>query len=430
MSGPMTIQSIMAVISPHVNNALRNATSLPSKSVGHFKKSERKPSNAKGYRVRQLVDTNTQYGAPPDGGNYITGGGYRYVEMLIGTVAFVIALKLDGGALRNIKDAQHTGLSLAEMLMKDGEVYAKQENINFCMGDGFFRRGTIDTGGVAAYSAPYTTITFTEADGGSYFIDKGAYYYVHLPTSPYTLHGGGAAFQCYDKPTATTARFVGDMTASTTAAAGDYLVPKGAADGQSSINRAVKGPSYFSKDTGDKFGVDVDVEDRLRGIVYDADDAMVTPQLLELVNALYSFKWGDDPQGTMRHTDFYSPTQYQAYLMNAYPLRRLNTADYTNFDAQAKTRGDGGRETVIDNHYKDMDWYRILTESIYSYVQQDFGPWNYDGQESRTIYANSSITDAIQIHNVSFKNYGCEDPGRQIHISNLGTTGCATKTTS
>jgi hypothetical protein len=421
----VTIGDIMAVIQPHVSTARRHLKALPSKSISRIKQSGRKPVNAKGFRVPLYTRDNVQYGGAGEGANLLTGGDYKTAELAIGTVNFNMALKLQGGAVRNMKDAKYSGMSLGDMMMRDNKKQLEQMNVNFCLGDGLFRRGTVSS---FSFSSPYTTVTFDSGSGGSYYIDEGASYFIHHPTT-YALHGGAAAFVCYDKPTATTARFVGDMTAATTIAANDILIPKGTADGESSLNRAVRGPSYFCAVTGDYFGLDKDVETRAQGIRHDAGDDFISPELLDAIEGLYQFKWGEDSGEVLaRHTDFMSPTQDKAYLLNVYPLLRLDQQTYKNADLKAGSQGHGGRQKVVDNHYQDDVWFTLLTESIFEYVLEDFDVWKLDGQEARTVYANSSITDVKQIHYFGSNQYGDEFPGKQIEIHNLGTAGLPTKT--
>jgi hypothetical protein len=403
---------------------MRNATTVPSRSIGRFKQSERKPINAKGYRFRIKVRNAVGHGGIADGGNMLVGDGVSWIELCIGSVNSNAGLKLNGGALRNMKDPQYAGESIAELMVDKADVHAMEHNKNFCYGGVLYSRGVLN--GIPTYSAPYSTATFTAAGGGSFYIEPGGKYLFHHPTT-YAAHGGAVAFECFDKPTKLTARFIGDVTAATSAADGDLVVPLGSETAGSSINKGVRGLSYFTAETGDYFGADRDVEDRIRGIRKDASSDMITPQLLDYVDTLYMIKWPDDNQGTMGHSDFIPPCQDAAMKFNAYPLWRLDEQNYRNYDPQSKFKSVGGREKVIDVHYPDTNWFRVRTKDIYHYVQRDWDLWDYDGQDSRAVPANSSILDAIQLHFWSTDQYGCEEPGHQIEIYGLGTTGTALK---
>jgi hypothetical protein len=208
------------------------------------------------------------------------------------------------------------------------------------------------------------------------------------------------------------------------------VVPLGGLTADSSLNQGIRGPNYFTAATGDYFGADRDSETRIQGIRHDGAGDRISGPLLEYMDTLYTFKWPDDPAQTNGHTDFFSPAQEKSILYHSYPLRRLQGDEYKNFDPSNKFKGWNGREYVCDVHYKDSIWFTLLVNSIYHYVQRDWDVWDYDGQQSRTTYANGSIVDMIQIHYWATDQYGCEEPGKQMQLHTLSTTGVATKTST
>lgn len=418
------VQAIMPMIALKVGQKIGEAIALPDRAAGYFRKGTPRETNAKGAREYIEIQENNQVGSTGEDGVFLEGGGYRYIELLIGANTIHISGKVTGSQIRNLPSVKAAGLSVAKLMMKDARVARNWDNINVCRGDGVWSHGTIVS---ISVSGGKTTVTFDSVNG-SFYVKVGANYFVHHPTT-IALKGGGVTFKCLSKPSKTTAVFEGDMSAGTTAAANDILVPKATADGQSAINRAARGFAYWAATSGDYFGADRDTIDLIRGLRVNGGTDMVSHPLLEQGNSVHYFRNGDENSDTSSFTDFISPTQREAYLLNAYGARRLDTEAYQNYDGAAKMRGDGGRRTIVDKYLPDTTWDRLKAEAVRRFVLQEMAVWDLDGKKFRTIPANNSTRDSIMWTMHGEHNYAGLEPWNHIQFFALGTSGVTTKTT-
>jgi len=417
------VNAMFPQIKLKVNEKITELQAFPDHAVRLVKKGTPKATNPKGAREILKIGENTEIGAIGEGGTYPPGGGRRAVEMLIGYVPLSISGKVTGDRIAAAKDAIGAGGMIGGLMMDDYKSLRKQEDINFCLGDGLFRRGTVLSFSVSTN----TTVTF-ESAAGAYYIVVGQFYFIHHPTT-FALHGGGTAFQCLSK-TKTTAVFAGDMTVATTIAAGDYLVPRasGGASPESAVNRACRGFSYFAAASGDYYGVDKDNISEARGLRLNAGGDMISHPLMEQTNSLYSFRWGSAPVMSSQ-TDFTSPTQIEGYKLNGYPLRRVDGPSYKNYDGAIERVTDGNRMQVIDPFFADTVWYRVMMEYVSQYVFIEEGTWDLDGLEARAPQDTGGIVDAL-LYIIRKKNQFADiNPGSLIEIFGLGTSGLVTKTT-
>lgn len=423
------VNSILAALKPIWADKVQDAVSLPDRATGFIKKSPAKPVNAKGFRQPIEISPNTAVGATLEAGNFLAGKGHGTVEMLINTVSHHISGLATGTFFRNVS-TKEAATSLAKRMMKDFKVLRMNDDINFCLGDGLYSRGVVSSISVAS---GITSVTFTSSSGapGAFYIEQGRSYYVHHPTT-FALHGNSVAFPALDKTSSTVYRFTGDMSAGTTAAANDLIVPIATGDStpQSALNRAVRGLSYFTATTGDYFGIDRDTIDLLRGLRVNGNSNLISHQVLEQGNSAHMYRNNNDQDDTRSHIDFIPPCQRELYLLNSYGLRRLDTEDYKNYDGAPGFKGDGGRQTVVDKFILDSGWWRLEPTGLQRFVLQEFDVWDLDGLQQRPVQANSSILDVAQWHVFGEMQYAHIMPWSCIEFYSLSTSGARTKSTS
>jgi hypothetical protein len=419
------VMSIMPAITQKVGQKIQVAYSIPDRASAVFRKGTPLRTNAKGAREYVEVTENTQVGSTQEDGVFNVGGGYGMVELLINSVRIHISGKATGDQIRNAPDVKAAGVTVAKRMMKDFRVLRNWQNINFCRGDGLASHGTVAS---VSYSAPYTTVTF-ESTNGSFYIKKGAYYFPHAPSGTFAVRGanGTTPYQCYDKPTKLTARFFGDMTGGTPAQAGDLICARATADGESFVNRGVRGLVHWAATTGDYFGVDRDVVDLLRGVRVSGGSDLISHSLLAQADGLHHYRNGDEDTDTSNFMDMFAPAQKEAYLLNAYGIRRLDTADYQNYDGAAKFKGDGGRRSVCDKYLPDTSWFRLKQSEGYRYSLAEMDIWDLDGQKFRTPTVSGSNRDSIQWTIFGDENFAHKEPWNVIEVHTLATTGVATK---
>jgi hypothetical protein len=217
------------------------------------------------------------------------------------------------------------------------------------------------------------------------------------------------------------------MTQGTSAQANDILCPRATADGESTVNRGVRGPAYWSATTGDYFGVDRDTVDLMRGIRVSGGSDLVSHSLLEQGNGLHFYRNGDDDSDTLGFVDMMADAQRQAYLLNGYAIRRLDTEAYQNYDGAMKMKGDGGRRTVVDKYFIDTSWWRLKQEAGFRYALAEMDVWDLDGQKFRTPTVSGSNRDSIQWTIFGDEQFAHLEPWNIIEFHTLATTGTATK---
>lgn len=418
---------------PYVSEYVNEAVQLPDKVFGMFKQSERKPMNRKGYQFSILVRSNPNIGGGMNSGDtMLAGAGDDYIQLCIGATVSNGARAKDGGNLREEMDAQYFGLTPTQQDVLDASRFATEQDKNVCFGGLTFSRGVITV--IPTYSAPYSTVTFDAAQGGSYYLNEmeGRSFLVHDPTS-FSAHGGTTPFVLYDIPTPTTARFIGDMTGGTAIAANDILVPTGTATGHSSVNKGIRNLMYMAGiATGDYFTASRDTQPKIRPIVKDLTGNEVTRAVLEFMDGLFTFKWPAIPEGTKNHVDLFSPSQRIKMLFQAEGPMRINTTDGggINYSPKTEFRGWGQRRHEMDVYIPDSTWFIFLMTKGYRYVQKEFGPWNYDGQDWRAIPDTGSIRDAVQKHWIAVDAVGHEDCGKNLTMINCSTSGSTIKSST
>ena len=415
------------VSQPYISQLVRRTVQLPSRTFGRIKQSERKPINDKGYMFSILTESNPQIGGGMNSGDtMLVGGSDAYIQLVVGSVVTNGARAWGGGALRQQADGKYFGLNRAEQEVLDADRFATEQNKNLCYAGISYSRGVFTAIPVYDAGTGLSTATFSAAQKGSYFLKemKGRSFLAHHPTT-FAAHGGTTPFVLNSVPTKTTATFVGDMTGGTGIANLDILVPTGTADGHSSVNKGIRNLEYMTPVTGDYFTADVDTQDKLRGIQYDLTGNEVTRAVLEYVDGLYSFNYPMDEEGTKNHTDLFSPTQRAKMLFQAEGPMRINTTTGGGFSYDPKTdfRGWGGREYKMDVHILDTNWFMVRFQDMYRGVQKEFGPWNYDGMDVRSIPASGSIRDAIQKHYLAVDAVWNEEPRHSIMLLNCATAG-------
>lgn len=416
------LAAVLALIEPEYSQSVTDLCALPTTAISRIEKAETKRMNTKGYFERLHVAYNTAKGATNDRGNFLAGGGDKYIEILIGAVFNHISGEMTGHYFRNLQAPKSIAENLSQKMLNDVKALNNEREMQFCLGDGLNSKGVVAS---ISYVSPSTTVTFA-SPMGSFYIEEGRSYYFHHPTT-FLRHGHATnSFVCTSVPSATTAVFTGDLTGGTTVAAADIVCGQGSADGESTLNRAIRGPSYWCAKTGDYFGANRDVITKTQGNRYDFGGNMISHQGLEAMDKVYDYRWGTNPRGTLDHVDFWSPANVQGYLLPAYLLRRLNTDDYKNYDGKARMQGDGGRELVVSKYFIATSLYRLNVAFCNKYEIQPVQLWDLDDKKVRSLTANGGILDCVTWTHTVYDNFGCRNPGEQIEGFGLGTADLTT----
>lgn len=410
------VASVMPKVKVLVNKKVHDLQEFEDRVVAFVKRGKPKATNAKGAREILDVASNTAYGAKGENGVFRQGGGHKSVEMVIRYVETHISGYATGEQIRNVK-AQALGGMLGELMGRDVKVFRKQEDINFCRGDGLWQRGEIL--GTPTVAGGISTVTFTNTEGNR-FVEPGGIYLVHNKTSGAVI-GSVNGYECLSRIGRTQARFAGDLNALGDLT-GRILCPIGTGDGESTFGRAPRVLSFFTGTSGDYYGIDRDVIDNAQGLRVDGAGENITHPMLEKGTTLYMYRWNSQDVD-VKHVDLVPPAQVAVYKLNAYALRRLDTESYRVYDGAIKKIKDGDRMIIVDANIPPDKWYRMYMECIYNYVLSEPGVWDLDDREVRPQHVNGSIRDGVQWHLFGENNYGCTMPGEQIEYHTLGRSG-------
>lgn len=421
----------MPVQQPYVSTAVKKTVQLPSRTFGRLKESTRKPINEKGYQFSINTKSNPQIGGGMKSGDtMMIGGSDAYIALVVQSTVTNGARAWEGGALRQMADGKYYGLNRAEQEVLDANRFAAEHNKDLCFSGITMSRGVVN--GAPTYSAGpnESTVTFLASKGGSYFLKEmeGRSFLFYHPTT-FAAHGGTTAFVLKRVPTTLTAVFTGDVTGGTAIATNDICVPTGTALGASGLNLGISSLERMCPVTGDYFTADVDAEDKIRAIQFDVASQEVTRAVLEYVDGLFTFKIPEMAEGTSGHVDLFSPTQRMKILFQVEGPMRINTNNgQVAYNPKTTFVGWNGREYREDVHILATNWFVFYMKEAYRYVQKEFGPWDYDGLEVRSIPASGSWRDAVAKHYICVDQVAHEDPRCNIQLINCATAGAALQT--
>ena len=431
--GAAFVSTILPTLIPYYDKTIQDLVELKDTVYALFSKGETASVNSLGARVSLRTKVNPNFGNRLEGNPFREPGQNSYQQLSVAYQRSSISGGMTDDVIDQIKDQNSFAESMAECIATDTMSYKRQQDIDFCLGDGSARRATVlsVTSGAAGGS-----VVVMDAVLGNRLLEQDGLYVAHDPTTG-TAHGVTTGHNLTSKTDFQTTNFGGDVTSGTTWAAADIIVNRGDADGNSSWNLAIYGFTYFANDSGEYFGLSKDLTDKLRGIREPLGGNNISFSSLLRGEVRWKYRWNESVVPTM--TDFTSEAQVSVYKNLGFQLRSFlqdpNSGPVKKFDGAIESISDGNREIIVDNNFSPSDWFRGDRKIVKHFVLEQPALWGKDGLQYRsTISTGVSASNGVAASPGQWKgllswiiagkeNFAALNPARFIWYSGCGTTG-------
>lgn len=387
-----------------------------------------KETNPRGVRIVGLASPNVSMLWFAEGGKYPAGGRRTFVSMTVLYRRFAIASRLTRDTLENKAEA------IIDVLKDDVKDSTKQAMVE--MNQQSYRDGTAVKGVLSsAVSGAAGTITFALPFrarqifvGGRYNVYAGS---VHDGFAIGDVNGG--VITCTAKNEATgVATF---DTVPTLTAAGDIITWEG------SYGRGLHGLDYIvSNATTDYFGIDRSVNSQYRSIVDSSGGDLSVAKMNKVLFQLKYLKGADSHRQRIDSLMILSsPSQANRYINIADPTAagtstslRRGTKLTDPLDLGYQTYSFQGIQWVEDTDCPDDTLFFLNRESINKFSFKDLGIVPLVGNESGIApipgFDNTGVGSYFDagLYVMTAKcDFASPDPGQNIKLTNLGTSGVA-----
>ncbi len=387
-----------------------------------------KETNPRGVRVVGLASPNVSMLWFAEGGKYPAGGRRTFASMTVLYRRFAIASRLTRDTLENKAEA------IIDTLKDDVRESTKQAMVE--MNQQSYKDGSAVKGVVSAStSGANGTITFALPFRARQIFREGRY-----NVYAGSVHDGFAIGDLIGTVMTATAKVetTGVVTFDTVPAnlaAGDIVTWEG------SFGRGLHGLDYIvSNATTDYFGIDRSVLSQYRSIVDSSGGDLSVAKLNKVLFQIKYLKGAD--QHKARIDSFMilsSPSQANRYVNIADPTAagtgtslRRNTSLRDPLDLGYMKYSFQGIEWVEDTDCPDDTLYMLNRESINKFSYKDLGIVPLVGNESGIApipgFDNTGVGSYFDagLYVMTAKcDFASPDPGQNIKLTNLGTSGVA-----